>query len=205
MAIYDPPVVSWKLIGEDAGYVYAGAFKNTQMDSIREAFKNTKGIVIDLRSYPVDNLLSSLVPYVLPSPEPFVKFTVGSVQQPGQFGMTGEMKAGSKNKDYYKGKVVILVNASTQSNAEFITMALRLAPRAVVLGSTTAGADGNVSYFALPGGIQTLITGIGVYYPDGRETQRTGIGPDIVMEPTVKGIRENRDELLDKALAIIRE
>lgn len=205
MAIYDPPVVSWKLIGEDAGYVYAGAFKNTQMDSIREAFKNTKGIVIDLRSYPVDNLLSSLVPYVLPSPEPFVKFTVGSVQQPGQFGMTDEMKAGSKNKDYYKGKVVILVNASTQSNAEFITMALRLAPRAVVLGSTTAGADGNVSYFALPGGIQTLITGIGVYYPDGRETQRTGIGPDIVMEPTVKGIRENRDELLDKALAIIRE
>ncbi|HEY8955692.1 S41 family peptidase [Chitinophaga sp.] len=205
MVIYDPPVGPWKMIGEDVGYVYPGTFKNTQMDSIREAFKNTKGMVIDLRSYPADNLLSSLVPYVLPSPVPFVKFTVGSVRQPGQFGMTGEMKAGSKNKDYYKGKVVILVNATTQSNAEFITMALRLAPRAVVLGSTTAGADGNVSYFALPGGIQTLITGIGVYYPDGRETQRTGIGPDIVMEPTVKGIRENRDELLDKALAIIRE
>jgi len=205
MVIYDPPVGPWKMIGEDVGYVYPGTFKNTQMDSIREAFKNTKGMVIDLRSYPADNLLSSLVQYVLPSPVPFVKFTVGSVRQPGQFGMTGEMKAGSKNKDYYKGKVVILVNATTQSNAEFITMALRLAPRAVVLGSTTAGADGNVSYFALPGGIQTLITGIGVYYPDGRETQRTGIGPDIVMEPTVKGIRENRDELLDKALAIIRE
>lgn len=205
MAIYDPPAQSWKMIGEEVGYVYPGTFKNTQMDSVREAFKNTKGMVIDLRSYPADNLLASLVPYVLPSPEPFVKFTVGSVRQPGQFGMTGEMKAGSKNKDYYKGKVVILVNATTQSNAEFITMALRLAPRAVVLGSTTAGADGNVSYFSLPGGIETLITGIGVYYPDGRETQRIGIGPDIVMEPTVKGIRENRDELLDKALAIIRE
>lgn len=162
-------------------------------------------MVIDLRSYPADNLLQSLIKYVLPSPAPFAKFTVGSIRQPGQFAMTGEMEAGSKNKDYYKGKVVILVDATTQSNAEFVTMALRLAPRAVVLGSTTAGADGNISFFSLPGGIQTLITGIGVYYPDGRETQRTGIGPDIVMEPTVKGIRENRDELLDKALAIIRE
>lgn len=205
MVIYGPPAQSWKMIGEDVGYVYPGTFKNTQMDSVREAFKNTKGMVIDLRSYPADNLLQSLVQYVLSSPEPFVKFTVGSIRQAGQFGMTGEMKAGSKNKDYYKGKVVILVDATTQSNAEFVTMALRLAPRAVVLGSTTAGADGNVSYFSLPGGIETLITGIGVYYPDGRETQRVGIGPDIVMEPTVKGIRENRDELLDKALAIIRE
>lgn len=199
------PSVSWKMIGEDVGYVYPGNFKNTEMDSVSEAFKNTKGMVIDLRSYPADNLLNSLVKYVLPSPVPFAKFTVGSVQQPGLFGMTGEMKAGTKNKDYYKGKVVILVDATTQSNAEFVTMALRLAPRAVVLGSTTAGADGNVSYFTLPGGVQTLITGIGVYYPDGRETQRVGIVPDIVMEPTVKGIRENRDELLDRALAIIRE
>ncbi|MET3880309.1 S41 family peptidase [Chitinophaga sp. OAE865] len=205
MVIYDPPVASWKMIGEDVGYVYPGTFKNTQMDTVREAFKNTKGMVIDLRSYPADNLLQSLIKYVLPSPAPFAKFTVGSIRQPGQFAMTGEMEAGSKNKDYYKGKVVILVDATTQSNAEFVTMALRLAPRAVVLGSTTAGADGNISFFSLPGGIQTLITGIGVYYPDGRETQRTGIGPDIVMEPTVKGIRENRDELLDKALAIIRE
>lgn len=199
------PSVSWKMIGEDVGYVYPGNFKNIQMDSVSEAFKNTKGMVIDLRSYPADNLLSSLVKYVLPSSVPFAKFTIGSIQQPGLFGMTGEMKAGTKNKDYYKGKVVILVNASTQSNAEFITMALRLAPRAVVLGSTTAGADGNVSYFTLPGGVQTLITGIGVYYPDGRETQRVGIVPDIVMEPTVKGIRDNRDELLDRALTIIRE
>ncbi|WP_436490397.1 S41 family peptidase [Chitinophaga sp. ARDCPP14] len=201
----DRPSVSWKMIGEDVGYVYPGYFKNTQMDSVGEAFKNTKGMVIDMRSYPADNLLASLVKYVLPSPVPFAKFTVGSVQQPGLFGVTGEMKAGAKNKDYYRGKIVILVDATTQSNAEFVTMALRLAPRAVVLGSTTAGADGNVSYFALPGGVQTLITGIGVYYPDGRETQRVGIVPDIVMEPTVKGIRENRDELLDKALAIIRE
>jgi C-terminal processing protease CtpA/Prc len=196
--------LSWKLLGDDAGYIYPGRFKNTQMDTVKQAFAHTKGLVIDLRCYPSDNMLTSLAPYLLPANTPFVKFTKGSSVYPGMFTYTVTMSAGKKNRDYYRGKVVILVNAVTQSNAEFVTMALRLAPQAVVLGSTTAGADGNVSTVTFPGGMQTYISGIGVYYPDGRETQRVGIIPDIVMEPTIKGIRENRDELLDKALAIIR-
>jgi hypothetical protein len=35
------------------------------------------------------------------------------------------------------------------------------APGAVVVGSTTAGADGNVSSVPLPGGLRTMISGIG--------------------------------------------
>ena len=50
-----------------------------------------------------------------------------------------------------------------------------------------------------------MISGIGVYYPDGKETQRIGIIPDIEIKPTIKGIREGRDELLEKAISIINE
>jgi len=74
---------------------------------------------------------------------------------------------------------------------------------ATVVGSTTAGADGNVLSFVLPGGTSTIISGIGVYYPDGRETQRIGIVPDVTIKPTVKGITEGRDEPLEKAIEII--
>ena len=56
-----------------------------------------------------------------------------------------------------------------------------------VFGSTTAGADGNVSTIILPGKIRTMISGIGVYYPDGTETQRVGIVPDVEVKPTIKG------------------
>ena len=66
------------------------------------------------------------------------------------------------------------------------------------------GADGNVTYISLPGGIRTLFTGLGVYYPDGRPTQRIGIVPDIVVRPTVVGVRAGRDEVLDRALEYIR-
>jgi C-terminal processing protease CtpA/Prc len=79
-------------------------------------------------------------------------------------------------------------------------MALRTAPGAKVVGSATAGADGNVSNFALPGGLHTMISGIGVYYPDGKPTQRIGILSDIEAKPTLDGIRAGRDEVLEAAI-----
>ncbi|MFM7894809.1 MAG: S41 family peptidase, partial [Flavobacterium sp.] len=87
--------------------------------------------------------------------------------------------------------------------AEYTTMALRVAPNAIVLGSTTAGADGNVSGIILPGNIFTYISGIGVLTPSGSETQRIGIVPDIEIEPTINGIRAGKDEVLEKAIELI--
>lgn len=81
--------------------------------------------------------------------------------------------------------------------------ALETAPDPIIIGSQTAGADGNVSKVRLPGGIYTYITGLGIYYPDGGETQRVGIVPDIVVRPTIAGIRAGRDELLERALDYI--
>jgi len=48
-----------------------------------------------------------------------------------------------------------------------------------------------------------MISGIGVNYPNGGETQRIGIVPDIEVKPTVAGIREAKDELLEKAIEVI--
>jgi C-terminal processing protease CtpA/Prc len=45
-----------------------------------------------------------------------------------------------------------------------------------------------------------MISGIGVYYPDNKPTQRVGIVPDIEVKPTIDGIRDGRDEVLEEAL-----
>jgi C-terminal processing protease CtpA/Prc len=79
-------------------------------------------------------------------------------------------------------------------------MAFRTATDAIVIGSTTAGADGNVSTVPLPGGLSSYISGIGVFYPDRRPTQQIGILPDIQVTPTIEGIRAGRDELLEEAI-----
>jgi hypothetical protein len=190
-------------INPGIGYIYPGKLKNDDLSNAMDYFLNAKGIIIDMRCYPSEFIVFTLSKYLMPEEINIVKWSGGNIMTPGLFTFTQPTKVGSKNDKYYKGKIVIIVNEITQSNAEYTTMALRIAPKATVIGSTTAGADGNVSEINLPGGIKTAISGIGVYYPDGRETQRVGIVPDIEIHPTIKGIREGRDELLDKAIEII--
>jgi C-terminal processing protease CtpA/Prc len=100
----------------------------------------------------------------------------------------------------YPGKIVILIDEVSQSQAEYTTMAFRAGRGARVVGSTTAGADGNVSAIPLPGGMRSMISGIGVFYPDKRPTQRIGIIPDVEVRPTIPGIRAGRDEVLEAGI-----
>lgn len=193
----------FKLIRPEIAYINPGTIKNSYLPEIMKEVGKTKGLIIDLRCYPSEFIVFSLNEYLMPDPVKFVKFSHTSYDSPGLFTYTDGPEVGRNNSDYYHGKVVIIVNEITQSQAEYTTMALRAAPGATVVGSTTAGADGNVSEIILPGGIRTMISGIGIYYPDGKETQRVGIIPDIDVKPTIKGILEGRDEQLEKAIELI--
>ncbi|MCB0381150.1 MAG: peptidase S41, partial [Flavobacteriales bacterium] len=193
----------FKIINTDIAYIDNGSVKKEYLPEIWKAIENTKGLIIDIRNYPSDFVIYSLSNYLMPKKTPFVKFTNGSVETPGLFVFGKRLYSGMKKKNYYKGKVVLIVNEITQSSAEFHAMAYQVNPNTTTIGSTTAGADGNVSQIFLPGGITTMISGIGVYYPDGRETQRIGIVPDIEIKPTIEGIKNGKDELLEKAIEII--
>ena len=48
-----------------------------------------------------------------------------------------------------------------------------------------------------------VFSAIGVYYPNGEETQRIGIVLDVEVNQTIQGVREDRDELLEKAIELI--
>jgi C-terminal processing protease CtpA/Prc len=145
----------------------------------------------------------NLTRYLLDKPAAFAKFSLPEPGQPGLFTWSKPLQVPASRTTPYRGKVIILVNETTQSSAEYHAMALRATPCAMVVGSTTAGADGNVSQFYLPGGLSTMISGIGVYYPDGRETQRVGIVPDVEVCPTIPGIKAGRDEVLERAIQLI--
>lgn len=193
----------YKLLTPEIAYIFPGSIKNVYLPKIMNEVKGTKGLIIDMRTYPSEFIVFTLGAYLMPEPTNFVKFSKMSITSPGLFTYSTPLKVGVRNNDYYKGKIVIIINEITQSQAEYTTMAFRVAPNVKVIGSTTAGADGNVSQFNLPGGITTMISGIGVYYPDGKETQRVGIIPDIEVKPSIKGIKDGKDELLEKAIEII--
>lgn len=200
-----PSDTCFRMINPEIAYINNGTFKNSYVPEIWNKIKNTKGLIIDNRNYPSEDAYSELCNYLLPQNTPFAKFSIGSVKYPGLFTFIENRFVGKKNEDYYKGKVIILENEITQSASEFSAMAYRTHPNAIIIGSTTAGADGNTSDIYLPGGIYSWFTGIGVFYPDGKETQRVGIIPDIELRPTIEGIRFGQDELLLKAVELINK
>jgi C-terminal processing protease CtpA/Prc len=197
----DPSAPGYRLLNKDIGYVYPARYSNKDLPAIKKLFTETKGIIVDMRCYPSDFMPFTFGEFIKQGDAPFVKFTQGSVEAPGYFhpGPTLTVKSGGA----YKGKVVVIVNERAQSQAEYTTMAFQSSPNVTVIGSTTAGADGNVSTIMLPGGIQTAISGIGVLYPDGTESQRVGVKIDKVVKPTIAGIKAGKDELLQEAVRVI--
>jgi C-terminal processing protease CtpA/Prc len=192
----------YRLLDNNIGYITLGSIKNSDIPEIKEEFKNTRGIIIDIRNYPSTFVPFELGSFFVSSPTPFVKFTTGYINNPGEFTFAEELEIPQSNETY-QGKLIVLVNEYTQSQAEYTAMALRAGDNTTIIGSTTAGADGNVSTIRLPGGLFTSISGIGVYYPNGEETQRVGIVPDIEVKPTIKGIKKGKDELIEKAKGLI--
>ncbi|NIF07060.1 hypothetical protein F3J23_16605 [Chryseobacterium sp. Tr-659] len=196
---------AYKELDPATGYINSTIIKEQEVHTAMEKFMNKKGIIIDLRGYPKQFTAELLSGYLYPEEKEFALFKITSLQHPGKFEMKGIAKIGKRNKNYYKGKIAILVDQNTQSASEFIAMALRTAPRSAVIGSQTAGTDGNVSYIDLPGRISTSMSGLGIYYPDGKDTQRTGISIDIQAKPTLQSIRKGEDLLIQKAVEFINQ
>ncbi|MFD1875562.1 S41 family peptidase [Hymenobacter bucti] len=197
----------YHLVQPDIGYLTLATLEKNQLPTIMQAFRHTKGLIIDLRNYPHEFVVYDLARYFVTEPTPFVRVSAPDLTYPGQFlDKAPLLVRPGGGLPPYQGQVLLLVNEQTQSQAEFTAMALRCAPKARLLGSSTAGADGNVSdEIFLPGGLATRITGLGVYYPDGRETQRIGLVPDIMVSPTPAGLAAGRDELLEQAIQVLND
>ncbi|MGH8233278.1 MAG: S41 family peptidase [Rhodanobacteraceae bacterium] len=202
IAFHDLPGPAFRLLSPKVAYLKLSSAKASQVAEDIKMAAGTKGLIIDARNYPSNFLVFALGSLLVDRPTPFARFTVGDLSNPGAFHWAPPEILRPKTP-HYRGKVVILVDEVTQSQAEYTTMALRAAPGALVVGSATAGADGSASRIPLPGDLFTLISGLGVFYPDRRPTQRIGIVPDVVVEPTIAAVRAGRDLVLEQALRLI--
>lgn len=190
---------TFRKLADDVAYLKLSSVVADSAASYVKRAAGTRCLVIDIRNYPSDFMVFALGQHLVDRRTAFVKFTKGDAANPGAFVWTDSVII-EPAAPRYTGKIVILVDEATQSSAEYTSMAFRSVPGALVVGSTTAGADGNVSPVPLPGDLRGMISGIGVFYPDGRPTQRIGIVPDLVVHPTVEGLRAGRDEVLEAAL-----
>lgn len=198
------------------GYIAPRTLQEGDLEQLMDTFAHTDGLVVDLRQYPSVTITYLLAEYLNPAPTAFAILEIPSLADPGRFfrmtyssGAETMAQLGLSDSTEplprYTGKVVLLMDETSQSQAEFTIMSLRQAPGAVVVGSPSVGADGNAIYIRLPGGCRTRFTTMGVLTPEGEETQRVGVQPDVVCTPTAAGIAAGRDELLEKAVEIITQ
>ena len=203
-ALFEEESLSFKTMhtpqGCEVGYVNMGVLTQEEVPEMFAHFKDLPGIILDIRNYPKGTMWT-MVPFLYPNGVNLSKITYPDPGLPGRFKWHQHSLGQPNNYDHYRGKLVFLFDERTQSQAEFTIMGLEQAPGgSLKIGSPTAGADGNVSTVYLPGNIAVNFSGLGIYYPDGRETQRIGIVPDVMLRPTIAGIRSKQDELLNYAL-----
>lgn len=193
----------WKFLDDEKkmGYVNMGLIKRSDLNDMFENLKNTESIIFDSRNYPNMTILP-LSRLLLPENKIYYEFIFPETNYLSKF-YRRKNNIGRNNPDYYKGNVVILVNEVTQSQAETTVMMLKQHPKAKVIGGYTSGANGDVISFNIAG-LKTCFTGLGAYYPNGKETQRIGIIPDIIVRPTVKGIQQRKDEIMERALEYLK-
>ena len=190
---------TFQMLSDEVAYLKLSSVKILEVPDYIAKAAGTSGLVVDIRNYPSEFMVFALGQRLITEPTAFSRFTKGDPANPGAFVWTDPVLLQPETPGY-EGKVVILVNETSMSQAEYTAMALRAGPRAMVVGSTTAGADGNVSNIPLPGGLKLMMSGIGVFYPDKMPTQQVGIVPDVVVTPTIEGTVAGRDEVLEEAL-----
>lgn len=192
----------FKILDNNIGYVDMTQLKIKDVSKMMKSLKDTKAIIFDLR-YGSDWTLHLISNYINSQEKDFFKAIYPDLSYPGKFIWRDGYICGKKGELKYKGNVVLLVGEISQSRTEFTAMCLQAGDNVTTIGSQTSGADGNVSRFEMVGNYKTMITGVGIFYPDKTETQRKGVKIDIVCKPTIDGIIAEKDEVLKRALDYI--
>jgi carboxyl-terminal processing protease len=179
------------LIKPEIAYIDLDKITIKELNVALKKSSKTKGLILDLRNYPKNISNVDLAAFLYPQKMEFIKVLFPIENNPSYAEYDGEaplklianpFNSGINNPDYYKGKVVLLVNKKTQSKAEFIGMTIQKSPNCVTIGEQTAGSVLNVVSFKLPDMTEINFTGLGAFYPNGEGAQSNGLHIDYFVK-----------------------
>jgi hypothetical protein len=168
-------------------YLNPGQLSDDELDAMLPRLVAARGIVVDVRDHP-HPLFSDghLLPLLSDSP---IRSGVGSETPPRQPRLRARVV-------FLSGPGAISAGESMLSKVE----ANRLGP---IVGAPTPGTTGNVHTFALPAGYLVTWTGYRVRQVDGSHFHGVGVRPTVPVAPTLRGLRQGRDEVLERALELV--
>jgi C-terminal processing protease CtpA/Prc len=187
-------------------YVDLSSAKTSDLAPAIDMLARAKGVVFDLRGYPTDAGFW-LLPHLIDAPEHDLWMHVAKIT--GPFGQSAGWQDEGWNvtpaAPTLTGKIVFLTDSRAISYAESVMGYIHDRHLATIVGSATAGTNGNIATFTVPGGFSIVFTGMRVTGHDGSAVYHlVGVNPDVVVTPTIAGLRAGKDEVLERALSLIR-
>ena len=100
---------------------------------------------------------------------------------------------------HYAGRIVALIDERTGGDMERLAIALDAVARVTFIGSSSAGAPGEVMNVELPGLLNVAIPIVEIRRSDDAQLQRVGITPSVEARLTVRGVRSGFDDVIERA------
>jgi Peptidase family S41 len=176
-----------------------------QIASSFDTIAAAKGVVFDVRGYPTD-AGAQILPHLLAGAERDRWMHVGKIV--GPYGAMAGWESLGWNMlpvtPRITGRAVFLTDGRAISYAESVMGYVADRKLGTIIGSPTAGTNGNVAAFVVPGGFSLTFTGMRVTRHDGTTAHHLiGVQPDIALIPTIAAVKAGRDELIERAVAVI--
>ncbi len=193
------PLVRQELVRPGVAYVKLLDFQQGAGDEVRGALRSLaaqqeiRAVVLDLRGNPGGLLREAeLTAGNFLPPETILVRTMRRSEAPGTYVARGEPAM-------LEVPLVVLVDDRTASSSEVVTIGLRGAHHAMIVGDRTAGALGASRTFPLSVGA-IVVTLARVVGPNDEVIEHEGIAPDVLVKLTGADMEQGRDTQLEAAL-----
>jgi C-terminal processing protease CtpA/Prc len=185
-------------------YFDIGRAVEADLESALPKLADAKAVIFDLRGYPkMLEYLVFLKDQHLQSPI----WQIPIVTKPDRLGTEYETSGRwdlPPMEPRLKGRIIFMTDGRAVSFAESVMGIVEAYRLGDIVGETTAGTNGDINPFVVPGGYTLWWTGLRVLRHDGTRHHGVGIRPTHPVSRSIKGISEGRDEVLDKALELAR-
>ena len=206
-SFYRDKEIRYKVIGDSIWYLNMDRIEMDTINKLLPRLVKCRAIICDARGYPNGN--HDLIKHLMKTDDTTSAWMqVPEIVYPDQENIVGFEKHNwismMKASRPYLGdkKIIYIINGSAISYAESCLGYIEGYKLATIVGQPSAGTNGNVNSFTLPGGFNISFTGMKVVRHDGSQQHGIGILPDIYITKTIKGIQEGRDEFLEKAIEL---